>query len=89
MHTPDVFDCKSTLKSHLLEFNMDALNDARVKLSLEEDRMFEVVIGGWGNKHEVGSPRPAHHKAFRWHCSGCLRIQEVVHKTGQMRFFPY
>jgi hypothetical protein len=57
IHTPDVYEYKPILKrpqsSRLLEFEVDASNDAHVRLSLEEGRMFEVVIGGWNNKQSV------------------------------------
>jgi hypothetical protein len=55
--TPDFYEYKPIVKGSLLtdhlEFEVDASNDAHVRLSLKDGGEFEVVIGGWNNKQSV------------------------------------
>ena len=57
INTPDFYEYKPIVKgAHLtdhLEFEVDASNDAHVRLSLKDGGEFEVVIGGWNNKQSV------------------------------------
>ena len=55
--TPNVYEYKPILKgAHFtdhFEFEVDALNDAHVRLSRKDGGLFEVVLGGWGNTQSV------------------------------------
>ncbi len=57
INTPDLYEYKPIVQgAHLtnhLEFEVDASNDAHVRLLLKDGGEFEVVIGGWNNTQSV------------------------------------
>ena len=57
INTPDHYNYQPILEgvdlTDHIDFEVDASNDAHLKLSLADGGMFEVVIGGWNNSSSV------------------------------------